>query len=224
MKSSCRIAALLLALAALALFAACSEGNDVLNSGQGNVRVVLTASGTSTAAASTDSGAPLAPGSTGTSGPSSVAWHDGDDDDGDGDHQGDDVLSRLAEANVTFSSLLARNLDGQLIDLAVELPRTVNLLDLMGGGEVTLPTGTLPPGMYDQIVVVITQVEFVFLDGGRITLTPPGGGWTRIVRVTPFEVIEGETVTIELQFRAFEAFRELNGQFQFFPEFSCNRR
>ena len=220
MKSPRTIHALLLVLAALSLTAACSDGNGVLNPDQGNVRVVLTADSAATAGSTGDGGALADPLSGGATAPTGVL-HDGDDDDGD---RGDDILSRLAEANVTFASLLARNVDGQLIDLAVELPRTVNLLALMDGGEVTLPTGTLPPGMYDQIVVVITQVEFVFQSGGKIALTPPGGGWTRIVRVTPFEVIEGETTTIELRFRPWQAFRDLGGEFQFFPDFDCRKR
>jgi hypothetical protein len=146
-------------------------------------------------------------------------FHD-DDDDGDGD----DILPRLEQANATFASLLARNLDGQLIDLAVDLPRTVDLIGLLEGGTVELPMGTLPPGMYDQMVVVITELELVFLNGGKVAVTPPGGGWTSIVRVTPFEVVEGEVVTIELRFKPRDAFRELGGIFRFFPVFDCERR
>jgi hypothetical protein len=197
MRTSVRDCALVLAIAALLCVAAgCSDGNGSLNGGQGNVRVMLTSEAAVTAATTTD----------------------GDDD---GDHDGDDILSRLTEANATFASLLARNTDGELVDLAIELPHTVNLVELAGGDTVELPTGTLPPGTYDQLVVVITELELVFDNGGKIALTPPGGGWTRIVRVTPFEVIEGQVTTLEVRFRPRMAFRELAGGFGFFPDFEC---
>jgi len=196
MRTSVRACALVLAIAALLCAAAgCSDGNGSLNGGQGNVRVMLTSDAPVTAATTTD----------------------GDD----GSTDGDDVLSRLTEANATFASLLARNTDGELVDLAVDLPHTVNLVDLVGGGTVELPAGTLPPGTYDQLVVVITDLELVFRNGGQIALTPPGGGWTRIVRVTPFEVIEGQVTTLEVRFRPRMAFRELAGGFGFFPDFEC---
>ena len=166
----------------------------------GNVRVVLSAtSGTSFSAA------------------------EGDDDDDD-DRRGENYLTRLESANVTFSSMLARNLDGQLIDLDVDLPHTVDLVALGAGKEVTFPAGTLPPGDYDQLVVVMTELEAAFQDGGAIALTPPGGGWTAIVRVEPFSVVDGETVTLELNLRLGKAFRRLDGAFHFFPEFEGRHR
>ena len=195
MRTWIRACELALTIAALVASAACSEGNGSLTGGQGNVRVMLTSDAPVTAATTTD----------------------GDD----GSSEGDDILARLTEANATVASLLARNTDGELVDLAVDLPHTVNLVDLVGGGTVELPTGTLPPGMYDQLVVVITELELVFRNGGKIALTPPGGGWTRIVRVTPFEVIEGQVTTLELRFRPRMAFRELAGSFGFFPDFEC---
>ena len=177
----------------LPLLAMVTTGCSLVSPDEGNVRVVLSAAdGASLTAA-------------------------GDDDDDD--RSGDGYFSRLESANVTFSSLLARNLDGELIDLDVDLPHTVDLVGLAGGHEVTFPAGTLPPGDYDQLVVVMTQLEAIFLDGGSIALTPPGGGWTAIVRVAPFSVVEGETLTLDLKLRLGKAFRRLDGAFRFFPEF-----
>jgi hypothetical protein len=200
-----RLPAFLLGLIVLVLAAACSNSSSGESDARsGNVRVMLTSDTLSTATTNSTS-VPL--GTTGT--------FDDDDDNND------DILSRLEHVNVTFSSLLARNLDGDLVDLVIDLPRTVDLIGLMNGQQITLPTGTLPPGMYDQIVVVIRSVEFVFLNGGKIELTPPGGGWTKIVPVAMFEVIEGQTTTIELRFKPLGAFRELDGEFEFFPDFDC---
>ena len=198
MKPSALTRALVLAIFSLVLATGCSDGNGSLNGGHGSVRVLLAADVTVTAASTAE--------------------------DDDGEHDGDDILPRLTEANATFASLLARNLDGELVDLAIELPHTVNLVELAEGGTIELPMGALPPGMYDQLVVVITELELVFLNGGKIALTPPGGGWTRIVRVTPFEVIEGEVTTLELRFRPRAAFRELADGFAFFPDFECRTR
>jgi uncharacterized protein DUF4382 len=213
MVTRCRLPAFPLLLLVVALVVACSHGSNESDNGRGDVRVKLTADRFSTTAITTTSGSLAASTLAGTTGSTTTL---GEDDGDDGD-----VLSRLAHVNVTISSLLARNLDGDLIDLVIDLPRTVDLIGLMNGNQITLPTGTLPPGMYDQLVIVIRSVEFVFLDGTKVELTPPGGGWTRIVPVTPFEVIEGQTTTIELRFKPFQAFREFDGEFGFFPDFEC---
>jgi hypothetical protein len=208
-----RLPALLPVLILLALGVACSHNSGGSNDRSGNVKVMFTAESPSTSTTSTS--ASLAASSpVGSSGSTTVLHEDGDGD-------GSDLVSKLQHVNVTISSLLARNLDGDLVDLVIDLPRTVDLVGLMNGNQVTLPTGTLPPGMYDQLVVVIRSVEFVFLDGTKVELTPPGGGWTKIVPVAPFEVIEGQTTTIELRFKPFGAFRELGGEFEFFPDFDC---
>ena len=178
------------------LIASCS----LVSPDDGNVRVVLSASNS-------------------TSFSASQGDDDGDDDDDDDERKGENFLSRLESANVTFASMLARNLDGELIDLDIDLPHTVDLVALGAGQEVTFPAGTLPDGEYDQLVVVMTELEAIFVDGGSIALTPPGGGWTAIVRVGPFSVAEGETVTLNLNLRLGRAFRRLDGAFRFFPEF-----
>lgn len=193
----------LLAVVLLLPSAACSSflgGND-----DGNVRVVLSATEQSS----------LAP---------SLTTSGDDDDDDDGEHRGDRFLAKLETANVTLASLLARNTDGVLVDLDMDLPQTIDLKALLGGEQVTLPAGTLPAGDYDQLVVVMTQLELEFLDGGKIALTPPGGGWTSIVRVAPFTVTDGADATIELQFRMGGAFREIGGAIKFFPDFDGHHR
>lgn len=185
-----RIGFLLLAVSPLTV-----SGCSLLDSNNdGNVKVVLSAS----------SEASLGPALS--------------DDDGE-NRPGDNFLSRLSSANVTFASILARNLDGQLIDLDVDLPSTIDLVSLNNGKEITFPPGTLPPGDYDQLVVVLTEVEAVFKDGGSVAITPPGGGWTSIVRVAPFTVVEGQTTTIELNLHLGKAFRRIGDDFRFFPEF-----
>jgi len=129
-------------------------------------------------------------------------------------------------ANVTFSSIFARNTDGQLIDMGVEdLPVTVDVVAMEEGGRtVTLPDGTLPAATYDQIVVVMTGVEAVLRDGTRITITPPGGGWTAVVPICPLVVEEGSTSVLGLVLPVRTAFVFYEGRFRFVPRFRTRVR
>jgi hypothetical protein len=124
---------------------------------------------------------------------------------------------------VTFSAILARNLDGELIPVEMALPVVVDVLGLVEGPTVTLPIGLLPPGDYDQLVVNMTAVQLVLRDDTRITIEPPGGGWTAIVPADPFTVVEGETTAITLRLRLDRALRFLDGKIEFHPEFECER-
>lgn len=129
----------------------------------------------------------------------------------------------LQAASVTLSSILARTLDGVLVDVTVHLPVTEDLLALEGGKEVTLPLGYLPPGTYDQFVVVVTGVELTLASGTKIAITPPGGGWTAIVPVAnPFTVVEGKTTAVTLKFRRDLSFACGMGHWEFEPRFDCD--
>ena len=128
----------------------------------------------------------------------------------------------LQAANVTFSSLLARTLDGKLVDVTIDLPVTIDLLALQSGKEATLPAGFLPPGTYDQLVVVMKELEVTLSSGMKIAITPPGGGWTAIVPVSPpFTVVAGETTTVPLKFHKGTSFVCGLGRWDFKPEFEC---
>ena len=137
----------------------------------------------------------------------------------DGDH--DHARRFFQSANVIFSSILARNLDGVLVDVTMALPDTVDVL-LLDGKEVTLPDGELPPGTYDQVVVVMTAVEGVTHDGTTITITPPGGGWTAIVPICPFVVEEGATTVVGLKLMLDRAFSWRDSRYHFQPSFVCD--
>jgi hypothetical protein len=108
----------------------------------------------------------------------------------------------LLSAKVYLSSFVARTLDGKLIDVEMDLSAPVDLLSLVSGKNAVLPKGSLPPGTYDQIVIVMKTVELTLLSGMKVAISPPGGGWTAIVAVAkPFIVKEGETTSITLDFR-----------------------
>src|SRR5512138_1182579 len=180
-------------VAALTMLAAC--GGDS-TAGQGRVAIVMSA-------------ASAASGSTGAALTADSMEHDS-------------CTPALQAATVTFSSILARTLEGVLTDVNVELPVAVDLLAL-GGKEVTLPAGFLPAGTYDQLVVVMTKLELTLANGTKIAVTPPGGGWTAIVRVAePFTVTEGQTTTVTLKFRRDLSFGCGGGAWEFHPRFECD--
>ena len=126
---------------------------------------------------------------------------------------------RIDSATIALSSIVARNLDGELVDVSIELPIDVDLVDLLQGRTVELPIGSLPAATYDQLVVVIRSLEVVLSDGTDIDVTPPGGGWTAIVRTEPFDVVEGQVTTVNLRFRPERAFRFIEDRLEFQPEF-----
>jgi hypothetical protein len=177
----------------LGILAACSNGADsVMQGGQGAVQFVMSASA-------------VAPATLAATSPEISS----------SDHP-------LQAANVTFASILARNLDGELINVTIDLPVTVDLIGLGTDGSFTLPAGFLPPGTYDQIVIVMTQVALTLENGTIVTIEPPGGGWTAVLAVAdPFTVAEGQTTTVDINFRAGGLFRWLDGVWEFHPDFDC---
>jgi hypothetical protein len=188
--------ATLLAVGITLLAAGCGDGGGALGPDEGRVQFVLSSGATA----------------------SGLLLSDGD---GDGDRDGDG-RQWFQSASVTFSSFLARNLDGVLVNVDMELPATVDVLALRESQEVSLPAGVLPPATYDQLVVVMTQVEVVTHDGTGITITPPGGGWTAIVPVCQFEVVDGGTTSVDLRFMGGRAFGWRNGGYHFKPHFECD--
>jgi len=185
------------AVVSLLVLASCGGDPSLETAGKGRVAIVMSATGESVAGGiSADSGS----------------------------HDDCQAAHGLLAADVTFSSILARTLDGKLIDVTIDLPVTVDVLSLAVGKKATLPIGFLPPGTYDQLVVVMTKVEVTLSDGTKVAVTPPGGGWTAIVRVAePFAVTEGATTTIGLKFRKDLSFGCRSGRWEYHPRFDCDR-
>ncbi|HET6413134.1 MAG TPA: DUF4382 domain-containing protein [Anaeromyxobacter sp.] len=137
--------------------------------------------------------------------------------------QGQQGCAALQAASVTFSAIVARTLDGTFVDVTIALPDTVDLLSLVNGKTATLPAGFLPPGTYDQFVVVMRSVDLTLGDGTKIAITPPGGGWTAIVQVAqPFTVVANQTTTVTLKFRSDLSFVCGLGGWEFHPDFEAD--
>jgi hypothetical protein len=186
----------------------CGDGNSLVGSDEGSggkVRFVLSSGTDASVEASVSAPLDQADG---------LAATDGDRDDNH--HHG-----FFESANVTFSSVLARNLDGVLVDVEMELPVTVDVVSLEDGKEIALPEGDLPPGSYDQVVIVMTEFEGVTRNGTTITITPPGGGWTAIVHRCEFTVEEGAETTVSLKFVINRSFSWHEGRYHFKPLFVC---
>lgn len=201
-------------VAGLVLVAAgCSSSDSILGVNEGRVRFVLSSS-SGTVGTGAEGSAPVPAAAQ----DGAVIMRHGDDDRDD-----DDGRRFLTSANVTLSSILARNLDGVLVNVDMDLPVTVDVLSMDGATEVMLPDAILPFGTYDQVVVVITQVEVVTFDGTAIRITPPGGGWTAIVPICPFVVEQGATTTVGLTFMLEHAFKWRDNRFHFQPRFVCDQ-
>lgn len=193
---------MVLVLGLASVTSGCLSSDSLVGVDEGRVRFVLS-TGAGTAAAGVDAPAPTP--------------------DLHGDEHEQDGRRRLQSANVMFSSILARNLDGVLVNVDMELPVSVDILSMEGGKEVVLPDAGLPPATYDQVVVVMTEVEVVTLDGTTITVAPPGGGWTAIVPICPFIVDGGATTTVGLTFMLQNAFKFRDNRFHFQPRLVCRQ-
>lgn len=198
--------AVMLGLAA----SACSGSESLLPADHGRVRFVLGGEGS----ALTASG-PVAVSAAG------IAEGTSEPDQGGGDgHDGNEPRRFIKAANVTFSSILARNLDGVLVNVDLDLPVTVDVLTLETGRQVQLPEGVLPEGTYDQAVVVMTEVQVTLWDDTKITINPPGGGWTAIAPLCPpVEVTGSEDATVSLTLEVRRSFMFANDRFHFAPRF-----
>ena len=197
---------------ALALVvAACAGSDSMLAPNHGRVHFVLGS------------------GDLAVAGPVAVESIDGTHDDTGttdpfhGDSVGDGpvpVRPLIKSANVTFSSILARDLDGVLVNVDMDLPVTVDVLRLEGGRQIQLPEGELPAATYDQVVVVMTEVQIVLGDDTQITINPPGGGWTAIVPLCPpVEVEDSGPATVSLTLEVRKAFLWFGDRFHFEPRF-----
>jgi hypothetical protein len=194
---------------ALALAAAgCAGSDSMLTPNQGRIRFVLGAGDGAVAV-----GGPAAVESQTETG---VALPGNDALTGEGEYP---QHPRIKSANVLFTSILARNLNGVLTNVEMDLPAAVDVIALETGRQVQLPEGELPPAMYDQVVVVMTQVQVVLGDDTTITITPPGGGWTAIVPLCPpVSVGSGET-TVSLTLEVRGSLLWIGDRFRFEPRF-----
>lgn len=186
----------LFALALVLAGAACSGSDGMLAPNHGRVRFVLGGDG----------------GSAAVSGPVAV----------ESLHEDGDQPERpfIKSANVTFSSILARNLDGVFVDVEMELPVTVDVLTLEGGRQIQLPEGELPAATYDRLLVNMTEVQVVLADDTQITVNPPGGGWAAIVPLCPpLEIEDAGTSTVSLALEVRRSFFWMGDRFHFAPRF-----
>jgi hypothetical protein len=186
---------------ALALTAAGCGGDGLYGPNSARMRLLL--SGDAAAAAP----APSADGS--------VLGHDGGEGDGRPSWW-------FQSANVTLSSILVRNLNGVLVPLAIPLPITIDVVQIEGGRQIPLPDALLPPGIYDQVVVVMTAVQGLTHDGTVITVQPPGGGWTAVIPICPLPIAEGSTATVGIQLMVRHSFLRHGGHFAFQPRFKSH--
>lgn len=188
MKGRHVLSATMLAVGLAGLAAGCSSSSDS-KSPQGSLRVSM--------------GATSAP----TAGSVQAATTDSDD-----------ALSQLKAAVITLSGIEARKTDGTWVPVETGLPADIDLIAIMtAGNSVTLPADLLPEGQYNALELRITQVQLTLMDDTKITITPPGTGWTAQIPVD-FSVVAGQSTIVNLNLRCDSSFKFLNGEFEFEPE------
>ena len=79
-------------------------------------------------------------------------------------------------ASVDMTDILARNSDGVMVKVNMDLPVTVDIISVENGKHVTLPDGDLPSGTYDALVLNLKGFQGTTWDGTQITIVPPGAG------------------------------------------------
>jgi hypothetical protein len=198
------------AAAAALIVAACGTSDDPLAPNQGRVRFVLGANESPLMAPEAGTSEAL-PDSAVASWPDSAVVVD--------PYHPYRPIPLYRSAKLTFSSILARNLDGVLVDVAMDLPVTVDASLLETGHVIELPEGELPVGTYDEVVFVVRKVEVVLWNHTRVTIEPPGGGWTSNVPLCPpVDVEEGETTTVSLKLQVWNAIYWYGDQLHFEPQ------
>jgi hypothetical protein len=131
---------------------------------------------------------------------------------------GSDALSHLQAATITVGSAEVHQVDGTWVMVDRGLPVTIDLLAILtSGGSASLPADLIPEGHYDSLQLTITKVDLTLLDGTKISVTPPGLGWT-VTLAVDFTVVAGQETTIHLNLHCDGSFHLINGTFEFDPE------
>ena len=103
----------------------------------------------------------------------------------------------VAEANVTISSILIKNVDenaGNPFLTLTEEEMSFNLLDLTNGVTATLVDMEIPDGTYDEIRMIVSEANIVLKDQTIFDLKIPSGEQTGIkIKLDPLVIISDES-------------------------------
>ena len=98
----------------------------------------------------------------------------------------------------------------------VDTATTYNLLDpsIQTNPAVVFQGKTLPDGRYTQIRLNISKATLTFTNGTTVELNVPS---QRYYWVRPFDVVQGKTTTLTLDFNASESIVQADGKLMFRP-------
>ena len=95
---------------------------------------------------------------------------------------------------------------------------TFDLLQLQNGVLTTLALGNLPAGHYDQLRLVLGDGSNVVVNGVTYPLTVPSGMSSGLKLIGSFDVVEGETRELTLDFDAAHSIHHIgNGKYMLRP-------
>ncbi|MBI2952312.1 DUF4382 domain-containing protein [bacterium] len=110
-----------------------------------------------------------------------------------------DAPAAFKAVNVTFAELSA-HLDGSWITVRGNQSATVNLLEWNNGKAMLIGAADVPAGRYTQIRLKVQSAEVVTMDGQTHQVTIPSGDQTGLKLVSEFNVSEGSTSELVLDF------------------------
>ena len=133
--------------------------------------------------------------------------------------QAKEVNDTDAEEVSNESERVASLMDGGLENpdqwvTLVDTPHSYNLLDLVNNPTQVFAGATLAPGKYTQIRLQISQASITFTNGTKVNAAVPSN---RFYWVRSFEIVQGKTTTLTLDFNASASIDVANGQYILHP-------
>lgn len=110
-----------------------------------------------------------------------------------------DAPAAFKAVNVTFAELSA-HLDGSWVTVRGDQSTTVNLLEWNNGKAILIGAADVPAGRYTQVRLKVQSAEVVTMDGQVHQVTIPSGDQTGLKLVSEFDVSEGSTYEVVLDF------------------------
>lgn len=112
-----------------------------------------------------------------------------------------DAPAAFKAVNVTFTEISV-NRDGNWSMVTSGQSTTVNLLEWNNGKTLLVGTADVPAGHYSQVRLLVQNAEVVTMDGQAHQVTIPSGDQTGLKLVSSFDVTEGSTYDVVLDFDA----------------------
>lgn len=120
-----------------------------------------------------------------------------------------DAAADFQEVNISFSQISA-HIDSQWVTVN-DTSQTINLLEWSNGRSLVIGSAEVPSGRYNQIRLLIDSASVV-LDNQKYPLTVPSGAQTGLKLNVNFDIEEGITYHLTVDFDASRSVLRTGGQ------------